>query len=345
MARHASRARLELARDQILAFRRRVGALDERLAPGPDSLRRAGWAGFQDSMPRSALLSIHARVSGTQPSTWEDPALAQTWGPRFHVYVVPARDLPVFTLGLLPDEPRSLRVAEDMAARLLAFAGGARLPHEQAGVGVGVHPNALRYGAATGTILIRWDGARQATVWTMPRPLVEPGAARLELARRFLHVFGPTTSESFGRWAGLAPGHAAAAFEALGKELMPVRTPFGDAVLPVVDESEARKAIGPRAPARLLPSGDSFWLAFRPEDRAFLVPDDARRGELWTSRVWPGALLVDGEFAGTWRRAHAAMTVSPWRQLTRAEREAVEAEAASLPLPGLERRVVVRWES
>jgi hypothetical protein len=25
-----------------------------------------------------------------------------------------------------------------------------------------------------------------------------------------------------------------------------------------------------------------------------LVPDEGRRGELWTSRVWPGALLVGG---------------------------------------------------
>ena len=33
---------------------------------GQRSLRRAAWAGLQDSMPRAALLSIHARVAGTQ---------------------------------------------------------------------------------------------------------------------------------------------------------------------------------------------------------------------------------------------------------------------------------------
>ena len=27
----------------------------------------------------------------------------QVWGPRYHVYVVAARDLAVFTLGRLPD--------------------------------------------------------------------------------------------------------------------------------------------------------------------------------------------------------------------------------------------------
>ena len=53
--------RLNLTRPQILAFRRHVGALDERLPRGRRSLRRAAWAGLQDSMPRAALLSIHAR--------------------------------------------------------------------------------------------------------------------------------------------------------------------------------------------------------------------------------------------------------------------------------------------
>src|SRR2546428_3379193 len=86
-------SRLNLTRAQVLAFRRRVGALDERLPPGRRSLRRAAWAGLQDSMPRAALLSIHARVEGTEPSTWEDPSLVQLWGPRYSAYVVPARDL------------------------------------------------------------------------------------------------------------------------------------------------------------------------------------------------------------------------------------------------------------
>src|ERR1700742_1771746 len=95
---------LDLTREQILAFRRRVGGLDERMPPGPDSLRRAAWSGLQDSMPRAAVLSIHARVDGAGPSAWEDPSLVQLWGPRFSVFVVAARDLAVFSLGTLPDD-------------------------------------------------------------------------------------------------------------------------------------------------------------------------------------------------------------------------------------------------
>src|SRR6266511_6406289 len=56
-----TRAALVLTRAQVLAFRRSVQALDERLPAGAASLRRAAWAGLQDSMPRAALLSIHAR--------------------------------------------------------------------------------------------------------------------------------------------------------------------------------------------------------------------------------------------------------------------------------------------
>src|SRR6201994_5150430 len=117
-------ARLEVTREQVLAFRRRSGGLDEKRPIGPAALRRAAWCGLQDSMPRAALLSIHARVTGAGPSAWADPALVQLWGPRFSVFVVPARDLALFSLGVLPDEPRRRRRAEDLAARPRGAGGG-----------------------------------------------------------------------------------------------------------------------------------------------------------------------------------------------------------------------------
>ena len=70
---------LEVSRNQILTFRRRVQALDQRLPPGPASRRQAAWAGLQDSMPRAALLSIHARLMDTQPDSWEQSPLVQLW--------------------------------------------------------------------------------------------------------------------------------------------------------------------------------------------------------------------------------------------------------------------------
>jgi hypothetical protein len=333
---------LRLTRRQILAFRRHVGALDDRLPRGQRSLRRAAWAGLQDSMPRAALLSIHARVEGTEPSTWEDPSLVQLWGPRHHAYVVAARDLAIFSLGRFPDDAKGRRVAQELATRLHARLGDTRVPYGEAGSALGEHPNRLRYAATTGTVVIRWDGARQPTVWTVPPPEIDAGDARLELARRYLHVFGPTTPEAFAEWAGIARRGGSAAFDALGSSLTPVRTPVGDAWILSRDEPTIRSDARCVAPAQLLPSGDAYFL-LQGADRELLVPDADRRRELWTSRVWPGALLVEGEVVGTWRRVQKTLTVDTWRRLSRPAREAVESEAGSLPLPGVEGQVIVRW--
>jgi hypothetical protein len=338
-----TRSPLRLTRPQILAFRRHVGALDARLPRGRRSLRRAAWAGLQDSMPRAALLSIHARVEGTEPSTWEDPSLVQLWGPRFSAYVVAARDFAVFSLGRLPDEPEGRRIAQDLATRLHALLGSTRMPYAEAGSALGEHHNRLRYAAPTGTVVIRWDGARQPTIRTVPPPEVDPRAARLELARRYLHVFGPTTPGAFAEWAGIGPRQGVAAFDALRRSLTPVRSPVGDAWILTHDEPTFGAAPGPAAPARLLPSGDAYFL-LQGADRELLVPDADRRRALWTSRVWPGALLVGGELAGTWRRVQGTLTIQTWRRFSRAARDTVEGEAESLPLPGMQGQIVVRWD-
>ncbi|HXM56071.1 MAG TPA: crosslink repair DNA glycosylase YcaQ family protein, partial [Candidatus Dormibacteraeota bacterium] len=272
---------LDLTRAQVLAFRRLAGALDRRLPPGPDSLRRAAWAGLQDSMPRAALLSIHARVEGTRPSTWEDPSLVQLWGPRHSVYTVAARDLALFSIGIHPDDEKGRRRAEDGAARLQAGLGATRMNHAEAARVLGVHRGAIQYAATTGTVLIRWDGARRPTVWSVPPPEADPRNARLELARRYLHVCGPATTAAFGWWSGLGARPAAAVFETLAEELTPVRTPVGEAWILAADEPAFRAAPGPAAPARLLPSGDAFLL-FQGSDRELLVPEAGRRQALWT---------------------------------------------------------------
>jgi hypothetical protein len=336
-----TRSTLELSREQILAFRRRTGALDQRLPRGARSLRRAAWAGLTDSVPRAALLSIHARVEGARHSSWDDPSLVQVWGPRNSVYVVAARDRAVFTLGRLPDDPRRRARAEDMAARVHALLGDRQMKDNDAQRALGVG-NAIKYATTTGTVLIRWDGARTPLIWTATAPEIDPLDARRELARRYLHISGPATPEAFALWAGVGDAAARATFETLGESLLAVQTPIGDAWILARDEPVLREPAGPTAAARLLSSGDTYYL-FWGSGRELLVPDAAQRAELWTSRVWPGAVLVGGQIAGTWRRVKHELSVQVWRRFTRAERDAVEGEARSLPLPGIDRQIDVRW--
>jgi hypothetical protein len=335
--------RLRLTRQQILAFRRRVGALDERMPHGPGSLRRAAWAGLQDSMPRAALLSLHARVEDIGPSAWDDPSLVQLWGPRYSTYVVAKADFALFSLGRLPIDEKARARAERIAARMRAHLGGERMTDRELGSALGVG-NEMRYAATTGTVAIRWEGARAPTVWALDAPEIDPAAACRDLARRHLHVFGPTTAAAFARWAGISQAAARAAYAALAEELVAVRSPLGDEWLLAVDEPAVRAEAPADAPARLLPSGDAYFLLDGAE-RELLVPRADRRALLWTSRVWPGALLVEGEIRGTWRRAQHAMRIAVWERLSRAARDAVEAEARALPLPGLDRPVEVVWEA
>jgi hypothetical protein len=335
-------ARLGLTRKQILGFRRRVGGLQERTPLSAESLRRAAWAGLQDSMPRAALLSLHARVEGAEPSTWEHPSLAQLWGPRYSTYVVPKQDFAFFSLGRLPDDAKGRERAERMAERIHAALDGTRMTDRELGGLLSIGP-AIRYAATTGTVAIRWEGARAPVVWAVDPPEITPADACRELARRYLHVFGPTTAVGFARWAGISRRSGAAAFDSLDGALVPVRSPLGDEWLLVDDEQAMRADPAPDAPARLLPSGDAYFL-LDGEERQLLVPRAELRDRLWTSRVWPGALLVDGEVRGTWRRAQHTVRIDAWGRLSRAARNAVEAEAQALPLPGLAREIAVVWE-
>lgn len=71
--------------------------LADRLPAG--ELVTAAFAGLQDSAPRAGLLSLHARADGITPDAWEHPSLAQVWGPRGAVYLIPADAIAAFTVG------------------------------------------------------------------------------------------------------------------------------------------------------------------------------------------------------------------------------------------------------
>jgi hypothetical protein len=307
---------------------------------GPESLRRAAWAGLQDSMPRAALLSLHARVDGVEPSTLDDPSLAQLWGPRYSTYVVPKRDFALFSVGRQPDIAKSRLRAERIAEQVHAHLDGARATDREIMRALGVG-NEIRYAATTGTVAIRWEGARAPIVWSVAAPEVSPADACRELARRYLRIFGPTTADGFARWAGISRRSASNAFASLEGSLLPVRSPLGDEWLLAEDEPAMRSVETTPAPARLLPSGDAYFLLDGAE-RELLVPRSDQRDRVWTSRVWPGALLVEGEIRGTWRRAQNTLRIDAWARFSRRRREAIEDEARALPLP-VERDIEVAW--
>src|SRR2546425_12435818 len=107
-----------ITRENVLAFRQRATYLHARLPPS--RLVNAAFAGLQASAPRAAGWALHARVEDVSPSAWKDPRFVQVWGPRGAVYVVPAHDVAVFTLGRFPRNPALaavVRAAAEQATR------------------------------------------------------------------------------------------------------------------------------------------------------------------------------------------------------------------------------------
>ena len=177
-------------------------------------------------MPRAAVLSIHARVEGDRPSSWEDPSLVQLWGPRYQVYVVAERDLRAFSLGRLPDDAKGRagrRTWPHGCTPISAAEHGLR----RGGHGLGINANSLSYGATTGTVLIRWRGAT-ADGWTVPPPessRSRPGSS----SRAATSTSSDLDARAFAVWAGISRRAAVAAFETLRPSLTTTRTPIGDA--------------------------------------------------------------------------------------------------------------------
>jgi hypothetical protein len=78
-----------------------------------------------------------------------------------------------------------------------------------------------------------------------------------------------------------------------------------------------------------------------------LVADSKRRQQVWRALSGPGALLVDGEVAGTWRyrRSDHELTISPFESLGRAQRTKAENNAHLIARATNDDPPKVTWDS
>jgi hypothetical protein len=149
---------------------------------------------------------------------------------------------------------------------------------------------------------------------------------RLDVVRGYLRVYGPAT-----------PRHVAGYLDA---PLADVTARWPDDAVEVAVEGERRWALaadadslpsGPATTTRLLGPFDPY---LQTRDRTLLVPDPARATTLWPTLGRPGAVLVDGEVAGTWRPRKAGkrlnVRIDLWQPVPPAIREAVGEEAERL---------------
>lgn len=140
------------------------------------------------------------------------------------------------------------------------------------------------------------------------------------LVRRYLAAFGPAASADLRAWCGLAG--LPAAVTAVRGELVSFRDERGRELLDL--PGAPRPDPGTPAPARFLPAFDNAILGYH--DRGRII-DDAHRG---LSVTGARVVLVDGRVSATWTVQDGAVTVTPLRPLSRADRDDVAEEGRRL---------------
>ncbi|MGV9822261.1 DNA glycosylase AlkZ-like family protein [Nocardia xishanensis] len=185
-------------------------------------------------------------------------------------------------------------------------------------------PDGLFRAAGCQAQIVLGPEANRATMLypTPDHPAVGVRQPRLALLRAFFRVNGPTTRPLFRDWLGVGADEP---WRAVASTLVRVRVDDRKCDLPESMLDEVRGAPPPEG-VLLVPPGDPY---LRQADRSLLVPDRARREQVWRALSAPGAVLVDGEVVGVWRYRHAQhrMAVRLFEALPRERREEMERNA------------------
>ncbi|MEU4807049.1 crosslink repair DNA glycosylase YcaQ family protein [Actinosynnema sp. NPDC023587] len=301
-------------RDRVLAYRVAAHQLD-RTAAGPAALRVFD-LGVQDS-ERSARTALAARLDTPADLsdfvlTWSVrgaphwhrpgalPALADALWPLTDADAVTRMNRPPVTAGLaalrqvvealkaVVDRPMtkgeaSAELTPLVPVELTAWCRGCAATHVLDPVfRLAVLPAGLRFDPTARTVTFVPTGESR-----VPRR----NAGFADLARDYLRLHGPAGPREVAGYFGAPVGEVEARWP---EDLVAVEP---GAWLPADRVAAFENAAEPDL-VRLLPPLDPYLNA---RDRELLVPDAARRKDVWKVLGRPGAILVDGEIAGTWR--------------------------------------------
>lgn len=341
---------IELTWPQVHAFRLTRHHLNGR-APRQDLAKVVGEVGGAQAQVMSAAemqVAVRARctVADVRDALWKDRSLVKTWLMRGTLHLARSEDLPVYigAMGrhwvsqMRPSwltymqitEKEFWTICEDIGAAL----NGTPMTREeliaQVGRGRSEHVHqVLRSGwgsmlkpAARNGLLCFGPNRGQTVTFVRPDSWlpawreVDPDDAIVEMARRYLRVYGPATQRDFARWWGSWPGVAKAAWKGVEPELTSVTVEGERGDLLTEDVPAVRRAkIG--EPVRLVPLFDPYLMGHKNRDhlvdRAFAAKVSRTAG--WISAV----VLVEGQIAGTWTHVLAnrnlRITVEPFRRL------------------------------
>lgn len=316
---------VQVGREQVVAYRVAAQQLDRAGELRPSELAVTD-LGVQDTPYGSARLALAARTS----AALDDDALILAWAARGAPHLHRVADLPALAAAFWPlsDADATARISstaikEGAKLGVAAFTAAAEamrevvtrpMPKGEVSTAVSaLIPKELTYwcraceaqhisgllfqqaGLFAG-VRIEVEGARTVLA-PVPgeRPAIpeEPGRVA-EVVRTYLRLLGPATPAEVAGFIGTRQYELKQAWP---EDLVEV-TLDGNIRWITADRLAALESAERPRLSRLLPPSDPYLQA---RDRELIVPDEARRKEVWRILGNPGAVLVDGEIVGVWR--------------------------------------------
>jgi hypothetical protein len=317
--------------------------LDRAKCPIEEAVEQVG--GLQTQYAPSGYVGLWTRVAGFRrddlTAALEDRSIVQATLLRATIHMVSRREFWRYALGVRharrawnlrvrpdADEATMLHEADLLRA---ALSDGPRSVKELAGLAdgflghLGVWVDLVRVPPSGTWERRRADRLALAEAWVGPCDATgEDGLAHI--VRAYLRAFGPAPWRDISSWAGVPAAELRRAGEAAltlaryrdqaGGELLDLP----DAPLPDPDTP---------VPVRFLPHWDASLLVHA--RRTGLLPE-VHRPRLFSSRnpFSVGVCLVDGRVAGAWSYRDGRVVLDPLETVTARDRDAVEAERASL---------------
>ena len=295
--------------------------------------------GAQAQLMSAAELQIGVRsecsVEDVRAALWKQKSLVKTWLMRGTLHLIPAADLPVYAAAMSTrwvhvnrSWLKAIKLSEADFLKLVAEIGevldGTPVTRDEiikaVGKGHSAHVHeVLRSGwggmlkpAARKGMLCFGPSRGQSVTFVRPEKwlgswsTLDPDAALVEVARRYLRAYGPAQKQDFVRWWGNWPGVGTAAWAGLESELVPVSIEGRAAHMLAGDLDSVRKAPAP-ASVQLLPLFDPYLMGHVNRDHLY---DATYRSRVSRTSGWISAVvLADGRVVGTWSQTAPKQTL------------------------------------
>ena len=340
--------------------------------------------GIQAQVMSAAELALCTRIEGLSPhdvrsALWQDRTLVRTWAMRGTLHLLSVSELPLYVAA------RDWQLNASWSKYFAEFgmttvtqqeAFLAAIPHvleqraltrQQLADAVAKHTGITQtrdfilsesWGSPLKPAAYRGElsfgpGQGQSGTFMNPRARIgqwqsiEPQPALQEIARRYLQVYGPATSEDFAFWWGYQKTRAKKLFQSIAEELEEVEVE-GWRAFALRTTLEPMQHIEPGETILLLPLFDAYTIGAPPRGcEPLLAP--AYKSQVFNQQGWAFAvILVNGSMQGVWQqktqRSQTLVKVRLFCSPTTAIQKGIEAEAERLS-DFFKTKVVLEMES